>query len=195
MDRVNDIMRRMADHHTVEVDAEIASFQARVRQAAQQIDNFVHRHQRTRVDLDADSDPLTHQLGEAKIKTDSPNCHHAINGECALSSALARAKAGLSAVANRITTTIDGNPTPLGRAVAVARSAIASVSHNVTTTFNARRLSCAGFGSPFSFGFTAKQNYHGHKRKHGCTYALCGNGSRCSGVLTEKSMDQYRGSN
>ncbi len=140
MDRVNDIMRRMADHHTVEVDAEIASFQARVRQAAQQIDNFVHRHQRTRVDLDADSDPLTRAINWAKqrLRQIPQTVTTQIMGNVRpLSSALARAKAGLSAVANRITTTIDGNPTPLGRAVAVARSAIASVSHNVTTTFNA----------------------------------------------------------
>ncbi|MEC1395354.1 hypothetical protein P9D26_18740 [Bacillus velezensis] len=140
MDRVNDIMRRMADHHTVEVDAEIASFQARVRQAAQQIDNFVHRHQRTRVDLDADSDPLTRAVNWAKqrLRQIPQTVTTQLMGNVRpLSSALARAKAGLSAVANRITTTIDGNPTPLGRAVAVARSAIASVSHNVTTTFNA----------------------------------------------------------
>ncbi|MFT4430765.1 hypothetical protein [Bacillus velezensis] len=140
MDRVNDIMRRMADHHTVEVDAEIASFQARVRQAAQQIDNFVHRHQRTRVDLDADSDPLTRTINWAKqrLRQIPQTVTTQLMGNVRpLSSALARAKAGLSAVANRITTAIDGNPTPLGRAVAVARSAIASVSHNVTTTFNA----------------------------------------------------------
>ncbi|WP_446098081.1 hypothetical protein [Bacillus velezensis] len=140
MDRVNDIMRRMADHHTVEVDAEIASFQARVRQAAQQIDNFVHRHQRTRVDLDADSDPLTRAINWAKqrLRQIPQTVTTQLMGNVRpLSSALARAKAGLSAVANRITTTIDGNPTPLGRAVAVARSAIAAVSHNVTTTFNA----------------------------------------------------------
>ncbi|MBT9286589.1 hypothetical protein KM038_14980 [Bacillus velezensis] len=140
MDRVNDIMRRMADHHTVEVDAEIASFQARVRQAAQQIDNFVHRHQRTRVDLDADSDPLTRAINWAKqrLRQIPQTVTTQLMGNVRpLSSALARAKAGLSAVANRITTTIDGNPTPLGRAVAVAQSAIASVSHNVTTTFNA----------------------------------------------------------
>ncbi len=140
MDRVNDIMRRMADHHTVEIDAEIASFQARVRQAAQQIDNFVHRHERTRVDLDADSDPLTRAINWAKqrLRQVPQTVTTQLMGNVRpLSSALARAKAGLSAVANRITTTIDGNPTPLGRAVAVARSAIASVSHNVTTTFNA----------------------------------------------------------
>ncbi|QEV93627.1 hypothetical protein F3129_06400 [Bacillus velezensis] len=140
MDRVNDIMRRMADHHTVEVDAEIASFQARVRQAAQQIDNFVHRHERTRVDLDADSDPLTRAINWAKqrLRQIPQTVTTQLMGNVRpLSSALARAKAGLSAVASRITTTIDGNPTPLGRAVAVARSAIASVSHNVTTTFNA----------------------------------------------------------
>ncbi|MDH5842671.1 hypothetical protein QFW94_15935 [Bacillus velezensis] len=140
MDRVNDIMRRMADHHTVEIDAEIASFQARVRQAAQQIDNFVHRHERTRVDLDADSDPLTRAINWAKqrLRQIPQTVTTQLMGNVRpLSSALARAKAGLSSVANRITTTIDGNPTPLGRAVAVARSAIASVSHNVTTTFNA----------------------------------------------------------
>ncbi|MBT2572600.1 hypothetical protein J7E26_01290 [Bacillus sp. ISL-51] len=140
MDRVNDIMRRMADHHTVEIDAEIASFQARVRQASQQIDNFVHRHERTRVDLDADSDPLTRAINWAKqrLRQIPQTVTTQLMGNVRpLSSALARAKAGLSAVANRITTTIDGNPTPLGRAVAVARSAIASVSHNVTTTFNA----------------------------------------------------------
>lgn len=140
MDRVNDIMRRMADHHTVEIDAEIASFQARVRQATQQIDNFVHRHERTRVDLDADSDPLTRAINWAKqrLRQIPQTVTTQLMGNVRpLSSALARAKAGLSAMANRITTTIDGNPTPLGRAVAVARSAIASVSHNVTTTFNA----------------------------------------------------------
>ncbi|MEH7716175.1 phage tail protein [Bacillus velezensis] len=140
MDRVNDIMRRMADHHTVEIDAEIASFQARVRQASQQIDNFVHRHERTRVDLDADSDPLTRAINWAKqrLRQIPQTVTTQLMGNVRpLSSALARAKAGLSAVANRITTTIDGNPTPLGRAVAVARSAIASISHNVTTTFNA----------------------------------------------------------
>lgn len=140
MDRVNDIMRRMADHHTVEIDAEIASFQARVRQASQQIDNFVHRHERTRVDLDADSNPLTRAINWAKqrLRQIPQTVTTQLMGNVRpLSSALARAKAGLSAVANRITTTIDGNPTPLGRAVAVARSAIASVSHNVTTTFNA----------------------------------------------------------
>ncbi|KXZ17890.1 hypothetical protein AXI59_01170 [Bacillus nakamurai] len=140
MDRVNDIMRRMADHHTVEIDAEIASFQARVRQASQQIDNFVHRHERTRVDLDADSDPLKRAINWAKqrLRQIPQTVTTELMGNIRpLSSALARAKAGLSAVANRITTTIDGNPTPLGRAVAVARSAISSVSHNVTTTFNA----------------------------------------------------------
>ncbi|MEM1497817.1 hypothetical protein SHY81_18275 [Bacillus velezensis] len=140
MDRVNYMMRRMNDHQTVEIDAEIASFQARVRQAEQQIDNFVHRHERTRVDLDADSDPLTRAINWAKqrLRQIPQTVTTQLMGNVRpLSSALARAKAGLSAVANRITTTIDGNPTPLGRAVAVARSAIASVSHNVTTTFNA----------------------------------------------------------
>ncbi|MFP3663099.1 hypothetical protein SB768_32200, partial [Burkholderia sp. SIMBA_043] len=59
MDKVNDMMRRMRDHHTVEVDAEIADFQRRVREAEQQMDSFLRRHERNRVDLDADADPLT----------------------------------------------------------------------------------------------------------------------------------------
>ncbi|WP_438421645.1 hypothetical protein [Bacillus siamensis] len=112
MDRVNDIMRRMADHHTVEIDAEIASFQARVRQASQQIDNFVHRHERTRVDLNADSDPLTRAVSEAR--------------------------AALASLRNRVTTNINGDTSNLTRAVAVARTETNSLPKRVWIHIEAR---------------------------------------------------------
>ncbi|MEC3613154.1 hypothetical protein P9181_17655 [Bacillus velezensis] len=112
MDRVNDIMRRMADHQTVEIDAEIASFQARVRQAEQQIDNFVHRHERTRVDLDADSDPLTRAVSEART--------------------------ALASLRNRVTTNINGDTSNLTRAVAVARTETHSLPKRVWIHIEAR---------------------------------------------------------
>lgn len=112
MDRVNDMMRRMNDHQTVEIDAEIASFQARVRQAEQQIDNFVHRHERTRVDLDADSDPLTRAVTEAR--------------------------AALASLRNRVTTNINGDTSNLTRAVAVARTETHSLPKRVWIHIEAR---------------------------------------------------------
>ncbi|UJA37688.1 hypothetical protein [Bacillus velezensis] len=112
MDRVNDMMRRMNDHQTVEIDAEIASFQARVRQAEQQIDNFVHRHERTRVDLDADSDPLTRAVSEAQ--------------------------AALASLRNRVTTNINGDTSNLTRAVAVARTETHSLPKRVWIHIEAR---------------------------------------------------------
>ncbi|MEC0765096.1 hypothetical protein [Bacillus atrophaeus] len=112
MDRVNDMMRRMTDHHTVEVDAEIASFQSRVRQAEQQIDRFIHRHERTRVDLDADSDPLTR--------------------------AVSTARADLASLPNRVTTNINGNTSDLTRSVAVARAETNSLPKRVWIKIEAR---------------------------------------------------------
>ncbi|WP_209783690.1 MULTISPECIES: hypothetical protein [Bacillus amyloliquefaciens group] len=112
MDRVNDMMRRMNDHQTVEIDAEIASFQARVRQAEQQIDNFVHRHERTRVDLDADSDPLTRAVSEART--------------------------ALASLRNRVTTNINGDTSNLTRAVAVARTETHSLPKRVWIHIEAR---------------------------------------------------------
>ncbi|WP_424162179.1 hypothetical protein ACPA1T_19450 [Bacillus amyloliquefaciens] len=112
MDRVNDMMRRMNDHQTVEIDAEIASFQARVRQAEQQIDNFVHRHERTRVDLNADSDPLTRAVSEAR--------------------------AALASLRNRVTTNINGDTSNLTRAVAVARTETHSLPKRVWIHIEAR---------------------------------------------------------
>ncbi|MED1122813.1 hypothetical protein [Bacillus atrophaeus] len=112
MDRVNDMMRRMTDHHTVEVDAEIASFQSRVRQAEQQIDSFIHRHERTRVDLDADSDPLTR--------------------------AVSTARADLASLPNRVTTNINGNTSDLTRSVAVARAETNSLPKRVWIKIEAR---------------------------------------------------------
>ncbi|AFZ90243.1 phage-like protein [Bacillus velezensis AS43.3] len=105
-------MRRMNDHQTVEIDAEIASFQARVRQAEQQIDNFVHRHERTRVDLDADSDPLTRAVSEART--------------------------ALASLRNRVTTNINGDTSNLTRAVAVARTETHSLPKRVWIHIEAR---------------------------------------------------------
>ncbi|KAF1678614.1 tail tape measure protein [Bacillus sp. SKDU12] len=112
MDRVNDMMRRMADTHTVEVEAEIASFQARVRQAEQQIDNFIHRHERTRVDLDADSDDVQR--------------------------AVSAARAELASLPNRVTTNINGNTSDLTRAVATAQTETRSLPNRVWIFIEAR---------------------------------------------------------
>lgn len=112
MDRVNDMMRRMADTHTVEVEAEIASFQARVRQAEQQIDNFIHRHERTRVDLDADSDDVQR--------------------------AVSAARAELASLPNRVTANINGNTSDLTRAVATAQTETRSLPNRVWIFIEAR---------------------------------------------------------
>ncbi|MED3441952.1 hypothetical protein P4393_21225 [Bacillus subtilis] len=112
MDRVNDMMRRMADTHTVEVEAEIASFQARVRQAEQQIDNFIHRHQRTRVDLDADSDDVQRAVSAARTE--------------------------LASLPNRVTTNINGNSSDLTRAVATAQTETRSLPNRVWIFIEAR---------------------------------------------------------
>ncbi len=112
MDRVNDMMRRMADTHTVEVEAEIASFQARVRQAEQQIDNFIHRHQRTRVDLDADSDDVQRAVSAARTE--------------------------LASLPNRVTTNINGNTSDLTRAVATAQTETRSLPNRVWIFIEAR---------------------------------------------------------
>ncbi|WPP26272.1 hypothetical protein [Bacillus subtilis] len=112
MDRVNDMMRRMADTHTVEVEAEIASFQARVRQAEQQIDNFIHRHQRTRVDLDADSDDVQRAVSAARTE--------------------------LASIPNRVTTNINGNTSDLTRAVATAQTETRSLPNRVWIFIEAR---------------------------------------------------------
>lgn len=112
MDRVNDMMRRMADTHTVEVEAEIASFQARVRQADQQIDNFIHRHQRTRVDLDADSDPVQRAVSAARTE--------------------------LASLPNRVTTNINGDSSDLARSVAIARTTLRSLPNRVWIHIEAR---------------------------------------------------------
>ncbi|MED3672086.1 MULTISPECIES: hypothetical protein [Bacillus] len=112
MDRVNDMMRRMADTHTVEVEAEIASFQSRVRQAEQQIDNFIHRHQRTRVDLDADSDDVQRAVSAARTE--------------------------LASIPNRVTTNINGNTSDLTRAVATAQTETRSLPNRVWIFIEAR---------------------------------------------------------
>ncbi|MEC1878396.1 hypothetical protein [Bacillus subtilis] len=112
MDRVNDMMRRMADTHTVEVEAEIASFQARVRQAEQQIDNFIHRHQRTRVDLDADSDDVQRAVSAARTE--------------------------LASLPNRVTTNINGDSSDLTRAVATAQTETRSLPNRVWIFIEAR---------------------------------------------------------
>lgn len=112
MDRVNDMMRRMADTHTVEVEAEIASFQARVRQAEQQIDNFIHRHERTRVDLDADSDDVQR--------------------------AVSAARAELASLPNRVTTNINGSTSDLTRAVATAEAETQSLPKRIWIKIEAR---------------------------------------------------------
>lgn len=112
MDRVNDMMRRMADTHTVEVEAEIASFQARVRQAEQQIDNFIHRHQRTRVDLDADSDDVQRAVSAAQTE--------------------------LASIPNRVTTNINGNTSDLTRAVATAEAETQSLPKRIWIKIEAR---------------------------------------------------------
>ncbi|MCY8805776.1 tail tape measure protein [Bacillus spizizenii] len=112
MDRVNDMMRRMADTHTVEVEAEIASFQARVRQAEQQIDNFIHRHQRTRVDLDADSDDVQRAVSAARTE--------------------------LASLPNRVTTNINGDTSDLTRAVATAQTETRSLPNRVWIFIEAR---------------------------------------------------------
>ncbi|MDQ4709420.1 hypothetical protein RBI89_07640 [Bacillus subtilis] len=112
MDRVNDMMRRMADTHTVEVEAETASFQARVRQAEQQIDNFIHRHERTRVDLDADSDAVQRAVSAARTE--------------------------LASLPNRVTTNINGNTSDLTRAVATAQTETRSLPNRVWIFIEAR---------------------------------------------------------
>ncbi|CAI6313030.1 membrane protein [Bacillus subtilis] len=112
MNRVNDMMRRMADTHTVEVEAETASFQARVRQAEQQIDNFIHRHQRTRVDLDADSDDVQRAVSAARTE--------------------------LASIPNRVTTNINGNTSDLTRAVATAQTETRSLPNRVWIFIEAR---------------------------------------------------------
>lgn len=136
MDKVNDMMRRMRDHHTVEVDAEIADFQRRVREAEQQMDSFLRRHERNRVDLDADADPLTRavRLARQKLREIPQRINTYFTGDNnPLTSSIARAKAGLRSIAQRVTTVIAGNPTPLGRAVIVARTALSSISQRVTS--------------------------------------------------------------
>ncbi|MBL3648443.1 tail tape measure protein [Bacillus sp. RHFS10] len=112
MDRVNDMMRRMADTHTVEVEAETASFQARVRQAEQQIDNFIHRHERTRVDLDADADPVQR--------------------------AVSAARAEIASLPNRVTTNINGDSSDLTRSVAAAQTETRSLPNRVWIFIEAR---------------------------------------------------------
>ncbi|MBL3648765.1 tail tape measure protein [Bacillus sp. RHFS10] len=112
MDRVNDMMRRMADTHTVEVEAETASFQARVRQAEQQIDNFIHRHERTRVDLDADSAPVQRAVSAARTE--------------------------LASLPNRVTTNINGDTSDLTRAVATAQTETRSLPNRVWIFIEAR---------------------------------------------------------
>ncbi|MHC1990279.1 phage tail protein [Bacillus safensis] len=136
MDKVNDMMRRMRDHHTVEVDAEIADFQRRVREAEQQMDSFLRRHERNRVDLDADADPLTRavRMARQKLREIPQRINTYFTGDNnPLTSSVARAKAGLRSIAQRVTTVIAGNPTPLGRAVIVARTALSSISQRVTS--------------------------------------------------------------
>ncbi|MEK4789386.1 phage tail protein [Bacillus sp. FSL K6-2971] len=136
MDKVNDMMRRMRDHHTVEVDAEIADFQRRVREAEQQMDSFLRRHERNRVDLDADADPLTRavRMARQKLREIPQRINTYFTGDNnPLTSSIARAKAGLRSIAQRVTTVIAGNPTPLGRAVIVARTALSTISQRVTS--------------------------------------------------------------
>ncbi|QII23623.1 hypothetical protein G3M80_03210 [Bacillus altitudinis] len=136
MDKVNDMMRRMRDHHTVEVDAEIADFQRRVREAEQQMDSFLRRHERNRVDLDADADPLTRavRIARQKLREIPQRINTYFTGDNnPLTRAIARAKAGLRSIAQRVTTIIAGNPTPLGRAVIVARTALSTISQRVTS--------------------------------------------------------------
>ncbi|KRT94026.1 hypothetical protein ABE068_01310 [Bacillus glycinifermentans] len=112
MERVNDMMRRMTDHQTVEIEAEIASFQARVREAEQQIDRFIHRHERTRVDLDADSDNLNRAITTARTE--------------------------LGSLPNRVTTNINGDTSDLTRAVAGAQAEIRSLPNRVWIHIEAR---------------------------------------------------------
>ncbi|MHC2452817.1 phage-related protein [Bacillus altitudinis] len=136
MDKVNDMMRRMRDHHTVEVDAEIADFQRRVREAEQQMDSFLRRHERNRVDLDADADPLIRavRMARQKLREIPQRINTYFTGDNnPLTSSIARAKAGLRSIAQRVTTVIGGNPTPLGRAVIVARTALSTISQRVTS--------------------------------------------------------------
>ncbi|WAT81789.1 hypothetical protein [Bacillus safensis] len=136
IDKVNDMMRRMRDHHTVEVDAEIADFQRRVREAEQQMDSFLRRHERNRVDLDADADPLIRavRMARQKLREIPQRINTYFTGDNnPLTSSIARAKAGLRSIAQRVTTVIAGNPTPLGRAVIVARTALSSISQRVTS--------------------------------------------------------------
>ncbi|WEZ69923.1 hypothetical protein [Bacillus altitudinis] len=136
MDKVNDMMRRMRDHHTVEVDAEIADFQRRVREAEQQMDSFLRRHERNRVDLDADADPLIRavRMARQKLREIPQRINTYFTGDNnPLTSSIARAKAGLRSIAQRVTTVIAGNPTPLGRAVIVARTALSTISQRVTS--------------------------------------------------------------
>ncbi|WP_406846075.1 hypothetical protein [Bacillus safensis] len=136
MDKVNDMMRRMRDHHTVEVDAEIADFQRRVREAEQQMDSFLRRHERNRVDLDADADPIIRavRMARQKLREIPQRINTYFTGDNnPLTSSIARAKAGLRSIAQRVTTVIAGNPTPLGRAVIVARTALSTISQRVTS--------------------------------------------------------------
>lgn len=136
MDKVNDMMRRMRDHHTVEVDAEIADFQRRVREAEQQMDSFLRRHERNRVDLDADADPLIRavRMARQKLREIPQRINTYFTGDNnPLTSSIARAKAGLRSIAQRVTTVIAGNPTPLGRAVIVARTALSTIAQRVTS--------------------------------------------------------------
>ncbi|AHL70868.1 hypothetical protein BW16_05525 [Bacillus pumilus] len=136
MDKVNDMMRRMRDHHTVEVDAEIADFQRRVREAEQQMDGFLRRHERNRVDLDADADPIIRavRMARQKLREIPQRINTYFTGDNnPLTSSIARAKAGLRSIAQRVTTVIAGNPTPLGRAVIVARTALSTISQRVTS--------------------------------------------------------------
>lgn len=136
MDKVNDMMRRMRDHHTVEVDAEIADFQRRVREAEQQMDSFLRRHERNRVDLDADADPLIRavRMARQKLREIPQRINTYFTGDNnPLTSSIAHAKAGLRSIAQRVTTVIAGNPTPLGRAVIVARTALSTISQRVTS--------------------------------------------------------------
>ncbi|MCM3150260.1 hypothetical protein [Bacillus pumilus] len=136
MDKVNDMMRRMRDHHTVQVDAEIADFQRRVREAEQQMDSFLRRHERNRVDLDADADPLIRavRMARQKLREIPQRINTYFTGDNnPLTSSIARAKAGLRSIAQRVTTVIAGNPTPLGRAVIVARTALSTISQRVTS--------------------------------------------------------------
>ncbi|MFP3325303.1 hypothetical protein R0K05_19780, partial [Planococcus sp. SIMBA_160] len=91
----------------VEVDAEIADFQRRVREAEQQMDSFLRRHERNRVDLDADADPLTRavRMAQQKLREIPQRINTYFTGDNnPLTSSIARAKAGLRSIAQRVTT-------------------------------------------------------------------------------------------